>query len=681
MPTSTRQEQTNIMKRPASGYRIAAGIFFLALIVRLIHLWTIRSSPFFDHLVVDSVDFDARATAILRGTWREEGAFYQAPLYPFFLAAVYKIFGHSLTAVRAVQAVLGSLTAAMVSLVGRRLAGGAVGAVAGILAALYAMSIHFDAEILRPSLVMFLSMLCLHLLLSAQTKGRAIKWAAAGLVLGLAAVARPTLLMFIPVALIWVYFIGARTKALSASAVLRSVPRFAAAALFFIGAAIPIAVVTGINYTRSHNFVLISYNGGINFFVGNNAEYEETISIRPGIRWDLLYYEPNVDPVAHPSQWSRYYYDKAAHYIRSDPAGYSALIAKKLVLFWNGREIERNMSFSHAAGYSPFMAYPVVSFRWMAPLALVGLIIALRKRAGMGLPVLFLVSQMAAVVAFFVCARYRMVAVPVMVLLAGYAAVVLVRELRMRWLGVLPYAVLLAVAAVLVNVDWYGISSKSYARDDYELALVLRREGRLDECMRLLNAARAARPDDPDVPFQMGVTLLRLGENDRAAEAFEEAAALEPGYALTWFNLGISNMRRGDASAAVEAYEKALEMNPSYWEAAHAVGRVLEEAGRLEEAVQAYTRSLNLARSREERGVALVALGIAYAKAGEYEQSLERLDEAIAANASLISPYLNKARVLKAMGRDEDAVRQAEYASRLAPSDERVKALLEELRR
>jgi tetratricopeptide (TPR) repeat protein len=210
---------------------------------------------------------------------------------------------------------------------------------------------------------------------------------------------------------------------------------------------------------------------------------------------------------------------------------------------------------------------------------------------------------------------------------------------------------------------------------------VLRREGRTDECLRLLDSERAGRLGDPDVPFQMGVTLLRLGENERAAGAFKTAAGLEPNYALTWFNLGISQMRRGDSSAAIEAYEKALELNPSHWEAAHAIGRVTEDAGRSDDAVTAYQRSLSLAGNGEERGVALVALGIVYAKAGNYEMSLERLDEAIAANANLISAHLNKARVLKAMGRDEEAIREVEHAAVLAPTDKRIRALLEELRR
>ncbi|MFH1756107.1 MAG: tetratricopeptide repeat protein, partial [Candidatus Latescibacterota bacterium] len=592
MPDSARQNRANDRQHPRRIHLIAAGIFVLALALRLLHLWAMRSSPFFDHLVVDSVDFDARAVAILQGSWREEGAFYQAPLYPLFLAAVYKIFGHSLLAARLVQAVLGSLTAVLVYYAGRRLpgngAGARVGVVAGVLAATYAMAIHFDGEILRPALVMFLAMLSLLLLLSASSRGNADQsassknragrwdaasvmiWAAAGLVLGLAAVARPTLLLFIPLAAVWVYVRGGRNSVLPKSVARNSAPRAAAALAVLLCALIPVAVVTAVNYSRSRNFVPVSYNGGINFYLGNNADYEQTIGIRPGIRWDLLYREAGVDPVTHPADWSRYYYGKAARYIQSDPSGYAALLAKKLVLFWNGHEIERNMAFSHAAGLSPLMKYPLVSFRWIAPLALVGLILAWRRRVGMGLPALLLLSQMAAVVAYFVCARYRMVVVPLLIVFASYAAVTLLGEMRRQCKKTIPYLALFMLALLFVNVDWYGISGKSYARDDYELALVVRRDGRTEEALRLLNSERVHRPDDPDIPFQLGITLLRLGRNSEAAEAFESSAALEPNYALSWFNLGVAHTRTGDAPAAAAAYLRALEVDPAYWEAAHA---------------------------------------------------------------------------------------------------------------
>jgi 4-amino-4-deoxy-L-arabinose transferase-like glycosyltransferase len=500
-------KQREAARHPVGGRGIdllAVGVFALALCARLIHIWAISKSPFFDQLLVDSVDFDARAMAFMQGRWLEAGAFFQAPLYPLFLALIYKVFGHSLLAVRLVQAVLGSGTALLVYLVGRRCCGRSVGLVAGLIASLYSMAIHFDAEILRPPLVLFLAVLGLYLLLSAAAKDGLRGWAAAGFILGLASIARPTLLVFLPLAGLWVYF-GHGQK--GTPGVRNSVPRAAATALFLCCSLVPVGTVTSINYARSGQFVLISYNGGINFYIGNNPDYEATVAIRPGIRWDLLTSEPAADRRTDPSGWSRYYYDKAFHYIESDPEGYAGLVLKKLVLFWNGHEIERNVDFSHVAEYSPFMAHRLVSFVWVAPLALVGMVMAWRKKAPMGLLALYFLSQMAATVAFFVCARYRMIAMPALWVFAAYAGVVLTTTLKRGPITALPYLALVAAAAVGVNYNAYNISDRHYTRPDYELGLIMRREGRTDECLALLRRSEAERPDDPDPPFQRGTTL------------------------------------------------------------------------------------------------------------------------------------------------------------------------------
>jgi len=116
--------------------RAALAIFLAALAARLLHLWFLRESPLFSHLLVDSVSFQARALDFLSGRWLpREGAFYQAPLYPFFLAGVYRLFGVSLLAARIAQALLGSGTAVLVYLIGRRSCGRATGVVAGLIAA------------------------------------------------------------------------------------------------------------------------------------------------------------------------------------------------------------------------------------------------------------------------------------------------------------------------------------------------------------------------------------------------------------------------------------------------------------------------------------------------------------------------------------------------------------------
>src|SRR5436309_14444256 len=64
-------------------------IFALALTLRIIHIWQMRSSPFFSVLIGDARGYDQWAQRIAGGDWVGRDVFYQAPLYPYFLAFIY----------------------------------------------------------------------------------------------------------------------------------------------------------------------------------------------------------------------------------------------------------------------------------------------------------------------------------------------------------------------------------------------------------------------------------------------------------------------------------------------------------------------------------------------------------------------------------------------------------------
>src|SRR3954469_12369993 len=98
----------------------ALGIFLLALSLRLLHVWQILRSPFFDVLLGDAHSYDEWARKIAAGEWVGRDVFYQAPLYPYFLGAIYATVGPSLLAVRVIQAVIGAASCALVALAAQR---------------------------------------------------------------------------------------------------------------------------------------------------------------------------------------------------------------------------------------------------------------------------------------------------------------------------------------------------------------------------------------------------------------------------------------------------------------------------------------------------------------------------------------------------------------------------------
>jgi 4-amino-4-deoxy-L-arabinose transferase-like glycosyltransferase len=130
-------------------------IFAVALAARLIHVWQLKGSPFFDTLLGDANGYDLWAQRLAAGDWIGSEVFYQAPLYPYFVGVVYALFGRDLLIVRVVQALIGSASCVLLGLAGARLFSTRVGLAAGLALALWAPAIFFDAVLQKSVLDMF----------------------------------------------------------------------------------------------------------------------------------------------------------------------------------------------------------------------------------------------------------------------------------------------------------------------------------------------------------------------------------------------------------------------------------------------------------------------------------------------------------------------------------------------
>ena len=146
------------MKRsPQSSVGLPVG-FWLALAAGLaLRTWyfsDLISQPWFGYPLVDALTFDRTALGILRDGY--QGAFSRPPLYPLFLAAVYRLFGHSTAAVVWVQFALGLAALLPAYRLGERWFG-ARAAFAGVwIGAIYPLRIFFEAEALDVTLFTFL---------------------------------------------------------------------------------------------------------------------------------------------------------------------------------------------------------------------------------------------------------------------------------------------------------------------------------------------------------------------------------------------------------------------------------------------------------------------------------------------------------------------------------------------
>jgi len=487
----------------------AAVVFVVALAVRLAHVLALRESPYFARPVLDAETYYWAARALAAGEGWAERVYWQPPGYPYFLAAVLRVAGPGFLAPRLVQAVLGALTAALTCALGARVFGRAVGLGAGLVVALYGLLIYYDAELLAPSLAISLQMATLWSAARAPDERGGRGWLLTGLLGGLTAVVNAPALVLLPV-----LGIAARRRI----------------GWVLLGAILAIAPVTARNWIQGRELVLISSNGGINLYLGNNPRYDETVGLRPGRDWQALVRAPALQGVTGAGPASRFFTERVSAYAGQDPSGFVRLQVRKIGLLLQGNEIPRNQEIYPTRTWSPVLRAllwkaPGIAFPFglLLPLAVVGLGVAGRRAPVLAASVVLLGLT---VVAFFVTARYRAALVPLLALFAAAA---------LRWAVVeaSPRARLAAAGAatavyMLANVGQGPMPSRMNADAEQGLAHWLESEGRRPEALTLYERLAQEAPNSFDAWYGVAQLATALGQPDKAGAALTRIRGLQP---------------------------------------------------------------------------------------------------------------------------------------------------------
>src|SRR5262249_39246530 len=137
--------------------------------------------------------------------WGGQMILQQAPLYPYWVAGWSAILGESLRWVRLVQLVLGALDSLVICWLARRLCDVRVGLLAAAMTALYGPFIFHQGALLRDWLPPILEPLALLAIVRARDTDRLRDWLLAGGALGVALLAKETLLLFLPLLALWLF--------------------------------------------------------------------------------------------------------------------------------------------------------------------------------------------------------------------------------------------------------------------------------------------------------------------------------------------------------------------------------------------------------------------------------------------------------------------------------------------
>lgn len=539
------------------------------LALRLANFFLVRgNNPIFDLPIVDAQEYVNNARYYLnQSIWGPPGSYFHPPLYSYFVAGALLVTGGSLDGLRILQILLDVFSILLVFAIARRIFGTATGLLAAIFYAFFIPSIQYSLEILPPTLAIFLLLVTLYCCLRSVEARTPATWrAGSALTMGLLIVNLVNFLLSLPVLLVWL--VRHQSSLLT---------RVRSLLLFGLVAMLPAGAVTLRNVLHANETVVVAYNGGINFFIGNNARMEETVALRPGVEYDRLVMVPyETAPIKNFAEQSRYWYDAAWHFIRTRPFAWLVVMLKKVLLFFNANELPRNFDATFFASYSRLRFSPVVRPNLVLPLALAALIMLAFERSGTAsrrsAPLLagIVGSYALSIILFFVAGRYRLPLGPLYCILAAYFVTGLVGAARTvfsrqgrRWLiGILAALVL----APLTNIKYFPHS--------YPYAI---------------------RPSE--TMSQLGHALTQAGRYEQAHKLFEETSALptDAGTYLLHYYHASYHYQVGDTTEALRLFRKTIELKPDHYRAFNDLGFVFKMKGELDSALAYLNHSITLA--------------------------------------------------------------------------------------
>ncbi len=534
-------------------------LFILALVIRLIFVSSLINRPGFAIPIVDEIDFDRMARLFASSLSFEPGPLFRPPLWPLLLGVMYIIFGPIFPIARLINSVLGALAVVAAYRLGKRLFNIKIAFISGIVLSFYGMLVHFNTTGLATSLLIYLVLEALNLSLLAHERGRSSLFFWSGVLWGLAALARPVALL--PAAIIAVYLLLIRPDEHGVTGLRRF-------QFYFLGLVLAIAPITIRNYLQG-DLALISTNGGINFYLGNNDRATGFTATHPvlDVYWtpeDIhKYAERQVGRRLTPTQVSSYYAREALRFMEFQSAKASKLLLKKLYLTFNRIEIGNNGDINFFAHRNPLLAaLMIIGFGIVAPFGLTGMVMGWKKSSEHKVVILVALSYLLMTVIFFVAARFRLPAVPILSIFAVYAASQIAGDVgRNPLLKKIVIAEGVLAFGLIIHSNFYRMSEGDTSYGYFLQGQVLAREGKMEEAIESFDMALKTYYYVPLANYYIGHIYLKQGKPDLTIEYCQRE--LEMGEnRLAYIDLGKAYRLLNRRSEAEVAFTKAYEFNP-----------------------------------------------------------------------------------------------------------------------
>jgi tetratricopeptide (TPR) repeat protein len=589
-------------------------VFAAVFLFRLTVLLRFAASPLFVPGAGDMRFYDDWAQQILRGQFTDHLAFFGLPLYPYLLALFYKVFGYTPFVPALFQALADTVTATLIYQIGFAVFGqssdaiqkeaasfldrhrGRIIGVAGAAAwALFVPAEAYSLVVMPTAFAVTVFWLVIVWIIKHPVMPGPAGSTILGTLVGLTATGVATILFALPVLIAAIFVKPAKS--------MRS--RIAAIALLLLGVGIGTTPCWMHNYFVARDPVFLSAHGGINFWIGNNPAAKGYPNFPAGMRAEQAAMLQDSTTLAeaemgHPlrrSQVSAFWSAKAKAYIAAQPGAWFRLLWQKTLNFWNAFEYDDLGVIIKLRQLG--VIWPGLHFGVVAALAIPGIFLALRAFPAAGWILAGLLAQMVSVLPVFVTERYRLAAVPGLLIFACFGLWRLGQScLASRLPTIALYFVVLVAGTAFVSLP--QTDPALWALPAYTSGRQALDSGDFTRAEQQLQRARAYVPDNPETNFALG--NLRFAQERRleAKSFYGIVLRLSPKHKGALNNLGLLALEENKPAMAAEYLSRALEQEPQDAKTFYLLAKAQLALGDVQNARISIERALERDRDRTE---------------------------------------------------------------------------------
>ncbi len=481
-------------------------ICLYSFFIQLFILYLVRNDPAFTMPVIDSYEFHVWAQKIINGTLLWTRLQNHTPLYPYFIAVIYKLFGVDPVWVATVQYLIGIVSCVLIFCIAKKQLNKTIGLLAAFLFSSYWFFIYAQSFLFSENLSLFLNLLLIYILLTYENSR--MKYFIAGIIFGFSILSRPDILLFSFFIFIWLVF---KVNSIRLRIIYYS--------LFLLGSFILMVPVLLQNYRISKKFPVLRTLVGLNFYIGNNPDMKGTsIQITVGENWNKLI----------SANSNNFYLKETFRMIIKDPSSWIKFLLQKIFSIVTGRDFLTSEDVYFFNSYISNLPIKFVSTKLLFISAIIGFFISFKKWRNFLLLYSFMIA-FTFMLFFPIRTRYFLPLISSLIIFSALTFYCLYKNIRYKRIS---YIILI----ILIFITLYKISQ--------------------------WNPLKIILPNESETYYLIATHYYNLRrDNNKAIEYYIRSIESDPKNITALNDIGVVYLRMGNCNKALVFFEQALQID------------------------------------------------------------------------------------------------------------------------